>query len=517
MSDPLSTRADVIAGVTVSKVAGHAFLLRRLRFTDALSQPFRLDVELLSTGGDVDPHALLGHGLSITVPRPGGGERHLHGIVQHAERRLGAGGSAVYSCTAVPRIEIIHHGRDYRIFRDKSVKEILGAVLPDHGVSDYDDAGLKADYPPLEQCVQYGESHRDFVHRLLERFGICYYHHHDSGNHTLKLTDSYAEHGPLRGAESLPFQTDENTAVAREHVHAWVATASMKPGSFATKDFDYMDPKTDVRGSEPAGNDYPHGDLEWFEYPAGCRTIQEGHTAAERRMEEFACRSVVVRGEARSTGLAVGQTFRLAGSPVAADNRGYLVTGVELELEPLGTTTTGDTTRGGFTTVCRFSAIPDDVQFRPARTTPFPRVHGVQSAVVVGPSGQDPKMPYTDKLGRIKVQFHWDRYGKNNENSSCWLRTPHQSAGHGYGHVWLPRIGCEVLVAFVDGDPDRPTIVGHVYNGQMRLPLDLPAEAHHAIIKDDGGNYIRIEPTDGEQRHVLYSPVKNTRMRIGKG
>jgi len=516
MSDPLSSRADLIAGVKVAAVAGHAFLLRRLRFSDTLSRPYRLDVELISTGGDVDPHALLGHGLSVAVPRPGGGERHFHGIVRHAERRIDAGDTAVYSCTAVPRIEIIHHGRDYRIFRDKTVKEILGAVLTDHGVSDYDDAGLKADYPPLEQCVQYGESHRDFVHRLLERFGICYYHHHESGNHTLKLTDSSAEHGPLSGAESLPFQAAENSALAREHVHAWAATASIQPGSFATKDYDYMDPKTDVQGSEPAGNGYPHGDLEWFEYPAGCRTIQEADDAAERRLEEFACRSIEVRGEARSTGLAVGHTFRLTGCPVASDNRGYLVTAVELTLEPLGTTTTGDAAGGGFTTACRFSAIPDNVQFRPPRSTPVPRVHGVQPAVVVGPAGHDPKTPYTDPLGRIKVQFHWDRHGKHDENSSCWLRTPHQSAGHGYGHVWLPRIGCEVLVAFIDGDPDRPTIVGHVYNGQTTLPLDLPGEARVGIIKDDGGNYMKIDPTDGGQVMAMFSPTEKTSLKLGK-
>ncbi|NDC53243.1 MAG: type VI secretion system tip protein VgrG [Planctomycetia bacterium] len=516
MSDPLSSRADVIAEVNVSPIGGHAFLLQRLRFTDALSRPFRLDVELVSTGGDVDPARLLGHGLSVTVPRPGGGERHLHGIVRHAERRVGAGDTAVYSCTAVPRIEIISHGRDHRIFLGTSVKEILEAVFSEHGLEDYDDSGLQADYPPLEQCVQYGESHRDFVHRLLERFGICYYHQHDSGNHTLTLADSSAEHGPLAGAESLPFHPDENAAVAREHVHAWAATASIRPGSFATKDYDYIDPKTDVQGSETAGNAYPHGDLEWFEYPAGCRTIQEAEAAAERRMEAFVCRSAEVRGEARATGLAVGHTFRLTGCPVAADNRGYLVTGVELDLEPLRAIAAGEGAGGGFTTACRFTAIPDDVQFRPARSTPVPRVHGVQPAVVVGPSGQDPKMPYTDTLGRIKVQFHWDRQGRHDENSSCWLRTPHQSAGHGYGHVWLPRVGCEVLVAFVDGDPDRPTIVGHVYNGQTTLPLDLPREARVGIIKDDGGNYMKIDATDGGQVMAMFSPTEKSSLTLGK-
>jgi type VI secretion system secreted protein VgrG len=148
--------------------------------------------------------------------------------------------------------------------------------------------------------------------------------------------------------------------------------------------------------------------------------------------------------------------------------------------------------------------------------TPAPRIDGVQPAVVVGPQGHDPKTPYTDQYGRIKVQFHWDRYGKSNEHSSCWLRTPHQSAGNGYGHVWLPRIGCEVLVAFVDGDPDRPTIVAHVYNAQMALPLDLPGEARVGIIKDDGGNYMKIDPTDGGQVMAMFSPTEKTSLKLGK-
>ena len=516
MSDPLSSRAAVIAGVTVSKVGGHPFALRRLRFTDALARPFRLDVELVSTGGTVDVQKVLGQGLTVTLPRPAGGERHLHGVVRHVTRRIVEGDTLVYAFTIVPHIEVLHLGCDHRIFLDTPVKKILETVFDDFGLTDYD-SGLTADYPQLEQCVQYGESHRDFVHRLLERFGISYYHEHQAGRHTLRLVDSAAEHGPLAGAESLPFHAADDAAIAEEHVHTWESVASMASGSFATLDYDYLDPRTKVQGTDTAAHSYPHGDLEWSEYPAGCRTIPEANAAAQWRMEERACRAVEVRGEARSTGLAVGRTFKLTGSPAAGDNRGYLVTGVELVLEPVGGDAGG--VRGGpgsFTTACRFTAIPDDVQFRPARTTPVPRVHGVQSAVVVGPSGQDPKTPYTDSLGRIKVQFHRDRHGKNNENSSCWLRTPHQSAGHGYGHVWLPRIGCEVLVAFVDGDPDRPTIVGHVYNSQTTLPLDLPAESRVGIIKDDGGNYMKIDPTEGGQVMAMFSPTEKTSLKLGK-
>lgn len=462
MSDPFSSRAAMISGVTVSPVGGHAFALSRLRFTDTLSRPFQLDVELISTGGDVPVESLLGQDLAVTLPRPGGGERHIHGIVRQAVRRVARGDSVVYACTAMPHIAIRELGSDFRIHLDKSVTTILGSVLGELDLP-HDAAGVTGDYPDLPQCVQYGESHAAFVHRLLERFGIYYYHQHAAAGHTLRLVDTSAAHGPLAGAESLPFKAATEAGVAEEHVYFWETKGSMQSGSFATKDYDYLDPATDLTGTQSASppHAYPHGDQEWQEYPTGCLKLSEAKAAAGRRIDERTCRGLEVRGEARATGLAVGHTFTLTGSPVASDNTSYLVTGVDLEIEPTGGAEPA-AARGTFTTTCRFTAIPATAQFRPERLTPAPRVHGVQPAVVVGPAGQNPKMPYTDNLGRIKVQFHWDRHGKKNEHSSCWLRTPHQSAGNGYGHVWLPRIGCEVLVAFVDGDPDRPTIVGHV-------------------------------------------------------
>ena len=518
MSDPLSSRANVIEGITVSKVAGHAFVLRRLRFIDSIARPYRLDLELISTGGDVDVQKVLGQGLTVTVPRSGGSERHFHGLVRHVTRWVVDGDLVVYALTVVPHIDLFQLGRDQRIFLDKTVKQILGTVFEDRGLSNYDDAGLEADYPQLEQCVQYGETYHDFVHRLMERFGISYYHDHAAGSHTLRLVESSADYGPLDGTASLPFRFGRDAVLAQEHVFSWKSMASMQPGSFATKDYNYLDPNTNIEATESTDHTYSCGDLEWFEYPAGCRTIREARAAAELRMDAIAAQALELRGEARSTGLAVGHTFKLTDHPVETENRGYLVTGIELELEPSRTDTVGGPSGGpvSHTTICRFRAIPDDVPFRPERVTPAPRIHGVQPAVVVGPQGHDPKTPYTDQYGRIKVQFHWDRYGKSNEHSSCWLRTPHQSAGNGYGHVWLPRIGCEVLVAFVDGDPDRPTIVGHVYNGQTALPLDLPGEARVGIIKDDGGNYMKIDPTDGGQVMAMFSPTEKTSLKLGK-
>jgi len=237
MSDPLASRAHVIEGVGVSKVGGYAFVLRRLRFTDTIARSYRLDLELISTGGDVDVQKVLGQSLTITLPRPGGGERYLNGFVRQVTRRFSEGELVVYALTVVPHLDLLLLGRDHRIFLEKTAKQILGTVFDDLGLSDYDDGGVTADYPQLEQCVQYGETHHAFVHRLMERFGISYHHDHAAGGHTLRLVDSSAEHGPVAGAESLPFRSGRDAMLATEHVSSWESTASMQPGSFSTRDY----------------------------------------------------------------------------------------------------------------------------------------------------------------------------------------------------------------------------------------------------------------------------------------
>lgn len=521
MADPLSSRSAPIAGIkVVSHLGADVFRLERLRFADELGRPFRLDLDLVTDDAGISPDRMLGQEIAVTLPLPAGGERHFHGFVRHFARVIAAGRS-VCRCTVVPWIDLLSLGADFRIFQQKSPLEIVTGVFFDLGFSDHDSAGISGSYPTLDFCVQYGDSHLDFVHRLLERFGIAYYVDHSKGSHQLRLVDSPDAHTPLPGAGPIPFLAVREAAAAVEHIFAWESSGAMQPGRHTVKDYDYEDPKNTLLHTEDAGLGYPHGDMEWFAYPGGCLKGQEPKAAARRRADAAGCHGMEAAGEAHSLGIAVGHTFQFQGCPVSSENGTYLATAVELVVEPPEDGGAGGD--GAFVSRCRFRAIRQGVTFRPRRLTPAPRVHGVQPAVVVGPQGQDPKTPYTDKLGRIKVQFHWDRRGsgtidspKYDDKASCWLRTPHQSAGNGYGHVWLPRIGCEVLVAFVDGDPDRPVIVGHVYNGQTTLPLDLPAEARVGIVKDDGGNYMRIDPTDGGQVMAMFSPTEKTSLKLGK-
>ena len=213
------------------------------------------------------------------------------------------------------------------------------------------------------------------------------------------------------------------------------------------------------------------------------------------------------------------QTFKLTDHPQSDCNRTYLTTGIDLSIDPLSdeeTATRRPGEAGQFKHVCRVEAIPSDVSFRPARTAPQPRIAGVQTAVVVGPSGQDVATPYTNAQGSLRLQFRWDRYGQSDDKSSAWVRCSQFWAGPSWGAVFLPRLGCEVAVAFEEGDPDRPLVIGSLYNGNNSPPLSLPSKAQNLIVKDDGGNYLEFAPADGTQLITVYSPQDKSTLQLGK-
>jgi type VI secretion system secreted protein VgrG len=219
----------------------------------------------------------------------------------------------------------------------------------------------------------------------------------------------------------------------------------------------------------------------------------------------------------------VGKTFTLTDHPCSDYDRDYLITGFDLSVEAVVNDSVDDggaPHRSGsaqqFTHLSRLEAIPADVNFRPAQTAPQPRIAGVQTAVVVGPAGHDPAVPFTDADGSLKLQFRWDRSGQSNEKSSAWLRCAQFWAGPGWGAVFLLRLGCEVAVAFEEGDPDRPLVIGSLYNGNNAPPLSLPGAAQSLIVQDDGGNYLQFTPTAGDQGIEVYSPTDETKLQIGK-
>jgi len=515
-----ASSAAVVQNVTVKTVLGSdAFQLRSFRFRDRLGEPFEGVLELQSGADSVDLGKLLGEPVTVTVTLPEGGSRHFNGIVLEAAQQAAAGDTTRYRLVMGPWLALLDLGSDARIFQQKSAPDILEGVFQGLGFSAFQRTGLIGDYDPLEFCVQYNETHANFVHRLMQRFGITYYHDHTADSHTLVLCDSPTAYQSNPGYASVPYRADNRTAESLEHVSHWTSIRRLRSGKYAAKDYDYLNPDSALLVEDSAPQSCPYGDMELFQYPGGYTKESPGNALARIRIEEQACGQKRFEGTAHCWGFAAGKKFNLTDHPQSDCNCSYLTTAIDLAIDPLTdeeTATRAPHPVTQFTHVCRLEAIPAGVGFRPARTAPQPRIAGVQTAVVVGPPGQDPATPYTNAQGSLRLQFRWDRYGQSNSKSSAWVRCTQFWAGPGWGAVFVPRLGCEVAVAFQEGDPDRPVIIGSLYNGDNAPPLSLPGDAQNLMVKDDGGNYLQFTPGDGNQVITLYSPTDTTTVQIGK-
>jgi type VI secretion system secreted protein VgrG len=256
--------------------------------------------------------------------------------------------------------------------------------------------------------------------------------------------------------------------------------------------------------------------LERFEYPGGHATQADGDAVAAVRIEQAECGERECEGEAHCLGLTAGHTFTLEGHPRGDQNQSYLTQSVEFSITADEPAESGAAAaRAGYSHRCCFRALPASVQFRPQRSAVLPRIDGVQTAVVVGPSGQDPRVPYTNEHASVRVQFHWDRQGQNNEKSSCWLRHSQVFAGSGWGATFLPVVGCEVIVAFIAGDPDRPVVLGGVYNSDHKPPRELPKHAVRTVIHDVSGNFIVLDGEQGKESITILTSYRDNWWMIG--
>jgi len=374
-------------------------------------------------------------------------------------------------------------------------------------------------YPELPFCVQFNETHFDFVHRLLQRWGISYHSEQSDGSHQLVFTDDPSSRKPFSGYEKIPFNTAAEAAHVTEHIDGWTWQQRLASGKQVLKDYDYTNPSSSLEASSSASpaHSYTHGDLELFHYPGHYTQQSDGDTLAKIGIEAATCREHCIEGTARCWGLAAGHTFTLEDFPRKDQNQNYLLTSVRYTIAADAGDGERHRHRHGYTCQAAFTAVPAAVNYRPERTTPWPQIAGVQTAVVVG---TDSATPNTNEYGDIQVQFRWDRKGKSDKNSSCWLRYVQFTAGSAtgtdaWGAMFLPRKNCEVAVIFEQGDPDRPLAVGGLYNAANTPPERLPASATLSIIKDDGGNIISLLPTAAAQLITLYSPNQTTEILLG--
>ena len=516
MASPLANRSAVLERVVVDcSLGSDAFKARSFQYRESLGQPFSGILEAQSQNANIDFGQLLGKPLTVATTLPGGGQQHHSGLVRRVRQTGFEGNLAIYRLEIVPWIACLELGSNCRIFQNKSVVEILEQVFGDLGFTDYDLAGLVGNYDPLDFCVQYNESHSNFVHRLMQRFGIYYFHKHQAGRHTLLLCNSCSGHTPVPGYARIRYQSATQTALNEEHVFLWDSGEQMAPGKYTLKDHAFTNPKAELLASRSASHGYPHGDLETFEYPGGYATQSAGDASAVVRIEQAECGEKDCLGEAHCLGLSVGHTFTLEEHPRGDQNQSYLTEAIEFSITADAPPESQPGAKAAYTHRCRFRAIPASVQFRPERTAVAPRIDGLQTAVVVAPAGHDPNVPYTDAHASARVQFRWDRAGSNDEKSSCWVRLSQPSAGSGWGSIFLPLAGNEVVVAFLDGDPDRPLIVGSVYNADNKPPRDLPAHAVKTVIQDVAGNLIALDSQAAKESITVRTAFRNNFWMIG--
>lgn len=494
-----------------SALPSDVLLFAGMNGTEELGRLPVYTVSLLSSDAAVDIGAVLGKPMTVELATDAeGGVRHFNGIVTRFCSTGWRGEFASYEATLHPWLWLLTRSSDCRIFQNLSVPDIVKQVCQAYGgVVSLSASSLSGEYLPLPYCVQYRESDFDFVCRLLEDAGIYFYFIHEADKHTMVLADSYTAHLPIRGYEGLKFGHAARTREwSEESVSAWTVGGEIASSRMVLNDFNFEMASNCQSGgllssaNVPAG--YRQSGYEVFDYPGKYSAAGAGNALARARIERLhgQCEQVVAMTNAR--GLYPGGLFTLADHPRDDQNRGYLVTSAHYEVSG-NDYASGN---GGFSFHCRIGAIGADHPYRPPASAAKPVVRGPQTAIVVGKAGEE---IWTDQYGRVKVQFHWDRQGQADENSSCWVRVAQGWAGKGWGAMAVPRIGMEVIVSFLEGDPDRPLVTGCLYNADAMPPYPLPAEQTTSTVKSrsskggEGYNELRFEDRKGSEEVFMHA------------
>ena len=492
-----------------------ALVLNRFTARERISGLFEIEADLASEDGAADFSQVVGHNATIRLELGEKGTRYFNGYVSRLRQMGHHQRYARYRATLVPWFWFLTRTADCRVFQRKSTLEIAEEIFNGSRFgSEFWSPRTSESYQKRRYCVQYRETDFNFVSRLLESEGIYYWFDHSNGRHRLVLADRLGASQPAPGYATLEYQElVQGPAIEREVITEWSLEKAVQPAQYDLKDFDFKKPSDPLKGKHEISR--PHGMARFpvYDYPGEYFEAGEADRHARLRLEELQAQHEVLHGSTSAMGLAAGGVFELQKHPRSDQNRKYLIT--ELTL----TADAGEFASGGSGEefyVCSFTAIPSTTPFRAARVTPKPVVQGVQTATVVGPKGEE---IHTDKYGRVKVQFHWDRYGKADEDSSCWVRVSQDWAGKKWGALYLPRIGQEVIVEFLEGDPDRPIITGRVYNAEAMPPYDLPAEKTKSTLKSNsskggqGFNEIRFEDNKGKEQIFVHAE-KNEDIRV---
>nr|WP_288500047.1 type VI secretion system tip protein VgrG [uncultured Pseudomonas sp.] len=490
-----------------SPLGDNVLVMERLAGSESLGRLFHYELSLASENSSLKLNALLGKPMGLAVQLADGSDRYFHGIVARCSQTAHRGQFASYQVTLKPWLWLLSRTSDCRIFQSKTVPDIVKQVFRDLGFSDFEDA-LTRSYREWEYCVQYRETSFDFVSRLMEQEGIYYYFRHEQERHVLVLCDAYGAHGTAPGYGRVPFYPLDDQMRERDHIHDWHLAHEVQPGSLALNDYDFQRPSARLEVRSSIAREHSNADYPLYDYPGEYVQSKDGEQYARNRIEAIQAQYEQIRLKGNARGLGSGHLFSLTDYPRDDQNREYLIVDAEYTI----TQDLYESGRGSesFQFDSSLTCIDASQVFRPLPQTVQPIVQGPQTAMVVGPKGEE---IWTDQYGRVKVHFYWDRHDQSNENSSCWIRVSQNWAGKNWGSIQIPRIGQEVIVSFLEGDPDRPIITGRVYNAEQTVPYDLPANATQSGTKSrssKGGtpanfNEIRMEDKKGEEQLFIHA------------
>ncbi|AZZ93442.1 type VI secretion system tip protein VgrG [Hahella sp. KA22] len=458
-----------------SPLGADVLVMKKLKVTECLSEPFETTATVWSTDYNIDPNAIVGKEVTISVHADPSKPRHFSGIVtQMSAHQIEENHYREYRLKMVPWFSLLKYRRDCRIFQELTVQKIIDKVFSELGFSDVS-WRLQKTYENRVYCVQYRESDFDFVSRLLEEEGIYYYFQHEEGKHTLVLSDN------AKGYESVSESSLDVTdgAHTKFKISSWEHAYQLVSGKVSLTDYNFETPATSLAVFQGTKVKLPNiSKFEVYDYPGEYAQKGEGDGYAKTRMETLESGYSLVNAESNYPSMCSGYIFTVGVHPDSKESKEkYVVASVTHNAEE-GSYRAGVESAPHYSN--SFQCAPSTTIMRPTLKTPKPVISGTQTALVVGPSADE---IYTDEFGRIKVQFYWDRLGKKDDKSSCWIRVAQIWSGKNWGAQYIPRIGQEVVISFLEGDPDRPLIIGSVYNAEQMPPYELPAKKTHTGVK----------------------------------
>jgi len=502
----------------ISPLGKDVLLLHKFEATEELGRPYNFELTLRSSSETIDFEELLGKNVSVRLDISGSSERFFNGYITKFSQGENAEGFATYYATISPWLWFLQKTNDCRIFQEENAVEIIEKIFQESGYADYE-LRLSSSYRKREYTVQYRESSFNFVSRLMEEEGIYYYFSHEQGHHTMIICDTYSSHEMIPAYTAIPYYPPDATTIRHEDIiNAWKLERKVLSGAVALNDYDFKQSHSDIKNNYTYPKEHEKADGEIYDYPGKYITEDEGRHYARMRQEELHASYAVVEGSSTAREFTAGGLMKMVKHPRDDQNIEYLISKVvhKADQDAFGSTKKG---ASGFIYKNTFQVIESHTSFKAKSINIAPVVDGPQSAHVVGPKNEE---IYCDEFGRVKVTFPWDRYSKSDENSSCWIRVSQNWAGGSWGHIAIPRIGQEVIVDFLEGNPDRPIITGRTYHDKNKVPYPLPANKTKMSIKSKthkgkGYNELRFDDAKGAEQIFVHGEkdqdviIKNNR------